>query len=100
MAAPFVIWFALHVIARRFSVDLHPVLPWLRRLQWAAWGTAVALFIAAMVANNDGIFPYACAATSISPALSIAEKALTRRFAPDQIERDDPAEEWWPTKRD
>jgi hypothetical protein len=99
LAAPLLVWATLHMLARRFSVDLHPVLPWLKRLQWVAWGTTVGLILVALAPGNNHLFPFACACSSLSPGLSIAERRLKRQFAPDLISTEDSADGWWPSNK-
>jgi hypothetical protein len=98
MAAPFVIWLALHIGASRFALDLHPLLPWLRRLQWVAWGTGAALFLLEIITRNIHILPFACACVSLNAGLSIADRHLKKQFAPELITNDGSANGWWPSK--
>jgi hypothetical protein len=98
LLSPFILWFALHSAARRFSLDLRPILPWLRRLQWVAWGITVALFLALAFTDNNHIVMYACLFSSFSQTLSFAERRLRKRFAPELVTNDDSAEGWWPSK--
>ncbi len=97
-AAPLVVWAVLYVLGRRSSLDFHTILPWLNRLQWLSWGTAVGLFLFALAPSNHALFPFACACGTLNAGFSIAQSGLKRRFAPDLIESTN-TEGWWPSKR-
>ncbi len=101
LIAPLVVWIVLRVLARQFSVDLHPVLPWLRRMQWVGWVTTLVLvlFLVLGATHNNNILPFACACGAVGPGLSLAEGNLKRRFAPDLITTPETDEGWWPSKR-
>jgi hypothetical protein len=94
--APLIVWLALYVTARWWSIDLRPALQWLRMLRWVAWGSAVVLLVAYMV---HGHFPlaYAAAMFTFQLGLALPESWVKRRFAPDLIES---PEGYWPGKRE
>ncbi len=98
MASPFLVWFALYIAALRLSLDLRRILPWIRTFQWIAWAAAAVLFIAVAAAGNDRFTPFACVLTSVSPALSIAERNLKKRFAPELMTSEESPDGWWPKK--
>jgi len=98
MTAPFVVWLALHIAASRFPLDLHLMLAWLKRLQWVAWGTAVALFLSEIITRDRHIIPFAGGGLCLSFGLSIADRHLKKRFAPDLITSEGSSDGWWPTK--
>jgi hypothetical protein len=95
-ASPLIVWLALYMTSRWWSVNLRPVLPWLRALRWVAWGLAIALLINHLAHDHFPI-SYAIAMGSVQLGLSFPESWVKRRFAPDLVESPDG---YWPSKGD
>jgi hypothetical protein len=96
--APFIIWLALFVAARR-SINLRPVLPWLRILRYLAWGVGITLGVVWLATGRFIWVGYEGAIIGFSAGLAIPEGWVKRRFAPDLLEHG-PPDEWWPSQRD
>jgi hypothetical protein len=98
VASPLIVWLALYLAARWWSLGLRPVLPWLRVLRWVGWGLGIALYLTYFARDR---FPwvYGAAMLSFSIGLLLPEGWVKRRFAPDLMEPDSP-DGWWPSKRE
>lgn len=85
IALPFIVWLALYVAARWWSINLRPVLPWLNILRWVGWGFAITLLTLSLARDH---FPmvYGQAMALFSLGLSFPQSWVKRRFAPDLIE--------------
>jgi uncharacterized membrane protein YadS len=88
MAAPMVVWLALYVASRRWSLDLRPTLPWFRTLRWIAWVIGSALLLVSMTLlffsmAHQRFFIYGMSCCSLSAGLSIPQGWVKRRFAGD-----------------
>jgi hypothetical protein len=79
MTFPLIIWLALYLAARQWSVSLRPILPWLRILRWLGWGFGLALFF---VHLDRDTFPvaYGIAMFTFSTGLALPEGWVRRRL--------------------
>ena len=82
MAVPLILWLALDLAARRWSVSLRPALPWLRIMRWLGWGLGLVLFL---IHLDRDTFPvaYGIAMFSFSTGLALPEGWVKHRFARD-----------------
>jgi hypothetical protein len=96
--APFIIWLALWIAARR-SINLRPLIPWLRVLRWLGWGAGLMFGFAWLATDRFVWITYECALIGFSAGLGIPEGWVKRRFAPELLEHG-PPDEWWPSKRE
>jgi len=55
MTSPLVIWLALYLATRWWSVNSRPALAWLKCLRWIGWGTGVVLVLLSLVRES---FPW------------------------------------------
>jgi len=97
--SPLVVWLGLYAVARLSSWNLRPAFIWIRGLRWVGWGTGVFLFLIYFANNRRILWSFAMGAFCFGLGLSMPERWLKTRFAPDLIEPN-PPEEWWPSKRD
>lgn len=76
---PLIVWLALYLAQRWWSVNSRPALPWLKALRWTGWAVGVALLVTSL---TGGRLPwvYGIAATTFSAGLSIPESWIKRRF--------------------
>ena len=78
---PLILWLAMYLAARWWSINWRPILPWLRILRWLGWGFGSVLVLASMVRNvfpiTDGVL-----ILTFSAGLSMPESWVKRRFAP------------------
>jgi hypothetical protein len=95
-ASPLIVWLALYAAVRWWSIDLRPVLPWLRTLRWLGWGLAIALLVTHLAHDHFSV-AYGLAMSSFQLGLALPESWVKRRFAPDLIESPDG---YWPIKRE
>ncbi len=93
---PLVIWLALYLAYRWWSFNSRSMLPWLRTLRWTGWGFGVLLFLLSVAREHFSVV-YGIAMTTFSVGLSIPERWVKRRFAPDLIDPITP-HGFWPTK--
>ena len=79
--APFIVWGALYVAVRKWSLDLRSLLPWLRGFRWVVWSCGLLLYIGYFA---GGQFPwvYAISVVSFSIGLSFPERWLKEQFPP------------------
>jgi hypothetical protein len=79
---PLILWLAMYLAARWWSINWRPILPWLRILRWLGWGFGGVLVLASMVRNvfpiTDGVL-----ILTFSAGLSMPESWVKRRFAPN-----------------
>jgi hypothetical protein len=97
LALPFIVWLALYIAARWWSINLRPVLPWLNILRWVGWGLGVALSL--IYLGLDRFPAYGGAMITFSIGLSFPQGWVKRRFAPELIEPNSP-DGYWPSKRE
>jgi hypothetical protein len=78
--APFVVWGALYVAVRKWSLDLQSLVPWLRGFRWVVWSCGLLLYIGYFV---GGHFPwvYPASVATFSVGLVFPEKWLKGQFA-------------------
>jgi hypothetical protein len=93
-ASPLIVWLALYVTSRLWSVNLRPILPWLRTLRWVAWGLAIVLLLFYLAHDRFPVV-YAIAMGSAQLGLALPESWVKHRFAPDLVESPDG---YWPRK--
>lgn len=95
LSAPLFLWAFLYAIARYSSINMRPLIRWLRIGRWVFWIVAVVLWLAASgrIASS-----YWTAFFTSSIGLSFPERWLTGRFAPEVIAETTPPDGWWPSK--
>jgi hypothetical protein len=78
--APFVVWGALYVAVRKWSLDLRSLLPWLRGFRWVVWSCGLLLFVGYFA---GGHFPwvYPSAVSTFSAGLYFPERWLKEQLA-------------------
>jgi hypothetical protein len=76
---PLIIWLALYLAQRWWSVNMRPALPWLKTVRWVGWAFGVALLLLSL---TGGQLPWICGMvmTAFSAGLSIPESWIKRRF--------------------
>jgi hypothetical protein len=76
---PLIIWIALYLAQRWWSVNLRPALPWVKTLRWVGWASGIALLVLTL---TGGHLPwvYGIAMTGFSAGLAIPESWIKRRF--------------------
>jgi hypothetical protein len=83
--APFVVWGALSVVMRKWSLDPRSLLRWFRGFRWVVWSCGLLLWVGYGVSFFMGRphFPwvYAGAVVTFSVGLSFPERWLKERFA-------------------
>ena len=94
MFLPLLIWLALYLAARTWSVNCRPALPWLRALRWIGWALGVVLLTLSLVRDHFSWY-YGIAMGTFSIGLNIPESWIKRRFAPELLE---PERDWWHSK--
>ena len=79
--APFIVWGALYVAVRKWSLDLQSLVTWLRGFRWVVWSCGLLLFIGYFAAGH---FPwvYAISVVTFSIGLSFPERWLKEQFPP------------------
>lgn len=82
---PLILWLALYLAVRRWSISPRPALPWLRTMRWLGWGFGIVLLFVHL-ANDRFPLAYGIALTAFSTGLSFPESWVKRRFTPDLIE--------------
>jgi hypothetical protein len=97
LAAPFFLWLFLYAISRYWSLNLRPLIVWIRIARWTLWGIAAGLVLLALV--KDGSTRYGAGFFACSIGLSFPERWLKAHFAPELVENElHSAAEWWPRK--
>jgi hypothetical protein len=79
--APFIVWGALYVSVRKWSLDLQSVARWLRGFRWVGWSCGLLPYIGYFA---GGHFPwvYPSAVATFSVGLYFPEKWLKGQLAP------------------
>ena len=79
--APFIVWGALYVAVRKWSLDLQSLVPWLRGFRWVVWSCGLLFYIGYFA---GGHFPrvYAGAVATFSIGLYFPEKWLKEQLVP------------------
>jgi len=88
LITPFVLWFAMYAAARWGSLDLRPLLPWMRRLHLVTLSLGVALSVGYLVIgdfHHPSIYPVAVLAFAMG--LYVPAKWLRRRAASNESSR-------------
>jgi len=75
---PLVIWLALYLAQRWWSINSCLALPWLRTLRWIGWIFAVALLLLSLTSHLPSV--YCIAMTAFSAGLSMPESWIKSRF--------------------
>ena len=86
--APFVLWFAMYAAARWRSLDLRPLLPWMRRLHLLTLSLGVALYVGYLVIGDfhrPSIYPVAV--LGFAMGLYFPANWLRRRTASNEPSR-------------
>jgi hypothetical protein len=78
--APFIVWGALSVVMRKWSLDPRSLMPWLRGFRWVVWSCGIVLWVGYLVRPH---FPwvYPCAVGTFSVGLIFPEKWLKEQPA-------------------
>lgn len=45
LVAPFIVWFALFIAVRKWTLHPEVLLPWFVRFRWLVWSCAVVLYV-------------------------------------------------------
>jgi hypothetical protein len=86
--APFVLWLAMYAAERWQSLDLHPLLPWVRRLHLLTLSLGVALYAGYLVIGDfhrPAIYPVAV--LGFAMGLYFPANWLKRRAASNESSR-------------
>jgi hypothetical protein len=78
-----IIWVIFWAIDKTSSMKPRVILPWIRRLRWVTWISAMVLFFGAFLVDHFLVFPrYAIALSTFSIGMAMPEGWLKRKIVP------------------
>jgi hypothetical protein len=80
LVAPFIVWFALSIALRKWTLHPEVLLPWFVRLRWLAWTCAMVLYVSS-AGGGYRLRIFGSALIAFTAGLAFPEGWLRKRIA-------------------